>query len=244
MKNIPVRQIDTVYHFGSLNPADRGKHFETSYEGAGLSVSVTPYAWETIAKLGGSTLHAMTYPGALFLDFHRLNKKQKKDINNWAVANGLAQATKMWQAHWYDDEDEETKFCLCATKELALEEMESNGNEDGQPIQVEVICLTELGSKRACGFSQKDAADDMTAMFWAEDVARQSNPNIVGLWWHDRLDVYAYSAPRGGIFPACVKLFTPGPPVDLLEDEEEMLEKIEKIRHVELHQHKPHLIRG
>lgn len=53
---------------------------------------------------------------------------------------------------------------------------------------------------------QKDTASDQPAKPTKDHSAGQTR--LTGVWWQENYDPYSLSAPRGGIFPACLPLFT------------------------------------
>ena len=231
---LPLLRLPTVYHLGTLNPQERGQRFRSSYEGAGLSVSLCPHAWEQIARLGGQPLHTLSKPDAVYLDLHQLTSNMHDAISQWAIDQGLAEERVLWRAYDYDSEEEEIFSLSFPSREQAVEQVlfsldvdveglseedaleaarrrledESNLEIPEVVAGVATLVLTEAGSTRACGFGRDSAANDMAAMFWAEDVARQTFPSLVGVWWQETFEPSALSAPRGAVFPSCISMLT------------------------------------
>ncbi len=109
--SLPVVHISSVFHIGSLDPADKG---DQSYEGHGLSVSRDPFEWERIAKLGGQTWWRLDCDTGAFCDFHAINKRLRRLIRAWGVEQELVTEGVMWEYSWLD---EELFDCLCAGRD-------------------------------------------------------------------------------------------------------------------------------
>jgi hypothetical protein len=230
MKRIPVRALQTVYHVGTLNLADKGSHFKGSYEGNALSISVTPNAWIAIAKLGGYPVHELVRQNSLFLDMRSLTKSNITKINEWGVKSGFLKIHPKWSISYYDDEIDETMSMDFDTEREALEELDQLDDDDQIPKLKSIYVLTEAGSERACGYPMNEDAWDINVMFWTEDVLRRQLPNIMGVWWNENYDPMALSAPRGAIFPSCVSEFHVCPASNLL-DEDDMIEGLPLVKY-------------
>lgn len=220
--DIPVLELPTVFHLGTLQPQHRGGLHATSLEGAGLSVSLCPLAWQRIARLGGAPLQQLDCPGALFLDLRGLDADMQAAVADWAVAAGLAEHATRWTAWAYDDESERWGATLHPTRAAALEQAaydlgvpddeepdldvaEADGGPPGGCLvgRMAILALTEAGKSRALGYPGDEAAD-IAAMFYVEDVLRPASPELVGVWWRDEYDPMAWRAPRGAILPGCL----------------------------------------
>lgn len=198
-----------VYHAGSLvKPASRRQ----SYEGSALSVSLCPDAWSRIARLGGP-IHEFTKPGMAFLSFYDLDEDVIAHITAWAVAEGLLETAVAWRAWSWDDEFETWRYMVCPTEAAARAELPDDeadvGNlPDGAVSLVEpmpINRLTPVGVTRADGYGGDCDATDIAAQFWIEDILRTEIPPVVGLWWEERFDPDALSAPRGAIVPSAIQ---------------------------------------
>lgn len=195
------RRVTSVFHVGSLNPADKRKD---SQEGNGLSVSEHPEAWASIARLGGNPLHKLTkgtsgQQGA-FLEFRSLTEAALRELGEWGIKNGWAQAEKRWRVSWFDSEYDGRVHTLMATEESGRDEakgIREEGDSTARCVEVLVPVLTPKSIERL-GF-KLDALStlDMLATFWVEDETE-----LDGVWWDDLLAPHALSAPRGVI---CLK---------------------------------------
>lgn len=93
----PTITLARVWHIGTLNAADKAGRYTQSLEGAGLSVSVHPEAWNEIARLGGLPWHELTQPGGIrLLDRHRLTVDELATIADWARHENLAVDAYAW----------------------------------------------------------------------------------------------------------------------------------------------------
>lgn len=241
--HVPIRNLPVVYHLGTLDAADRGKQHTVSQEGAGLSVSVTPSAWEDIARLGGSRLNRMTRQDALFVDLNAMDDMLLSTIQGWARGAGLVEISPSWRLHEWDEETEEWRHWNFSSQEAALAQLseepapgeaedeflerlaEERGIPGGDIIQqVPLWTLTEAGSLRARGFGRGEDATDMAVMFWAEDVLVKTMPGVVGVWWDHDLDPSCLSAPKGAILPSKVTSFVASEiSWNDIDDDEELL---------------------
>jgi hypothetical protein len=236
---IPVILSDTVYHLGTLDPEARGRRFKSSYEGAGLSVSRCPAAWEEIAKLGGSPTYILERAGATWVDLMAIAADDRAAIIRWAEEANLVEAGETWRA-WTTNEDGAWMSISCKSEEDAWAEygfspMDSDFDERceefidemGEPPEGKLVhclpitVLTEEGNVRAAGFGTHDEAWDIAAMFWCEDVLRREHPEVMGVWWMYDLDVGSLSAPAGAIFPVCLQEFSRQQDFALVEDIDE-----------------------
>lgn len=196
LATFPLRTFKRgLYHVGTM---DRSLKHNGSHEGSGLSVSTVPDAWERINSFTSGTWWKLTRPGNQFLDFHRMTRKHRKAIAEWGICNGFVRAVTLYRHRWFDDELDEERFSDYLTREEAQTEAGfTEESEDSSPIRgvpglvaTEKLCRRIGEEKIALGLD----FDLLTAVF-AEDELK-----IDGVWWQDKLDVYAYSAPRGVIF--------------------------------------------
>ena len=194
-----------------MDPAHKGQtHNSTSLEGSGLSVSVHPYEWTSIAKLGGCpTWELANHHGAQLIDVHALNQDHWGEVRRWAVEQGLLQSTELLIVSWHDDElDDIVSMVFDANKPTGVknayaefEDHEANGDASTAINRREGWRATELLSARTGFAIDISEAQNMALNAYVEDVlhpATATNP-VQGLWWEDDLDVYSYSAPRGVI---------------------------------------------
>lgn len=208
-RHLPVFRFLEVYHVGTLDIAARQEPaHRNSYEGELLSVSRHPNAWARIARLGSTvwTLRA----DALYLSAMDLTKEDRAEAVAWAIKSGLVEMASGYRLSWFDEEMEERLSSDFRT--LAAAEAEKEGLDGMRPRlkPVTVPVLTALGSQRhvvRAATSDLSDATDLAVVSWAADVLTRQVPSLAGVWWQERLDPAALSAPRGGIFPECLDRF-------------------------------------
>ena len=225
--NLPFLRLPTVYHVGTMALADRGELYSNSQEGNGLSVSLCPEAWKTIARIGGKPLHKLSRPNSLFLDVLGLDEEVKERIAEWAITEGLAQKSVRFIAWRWDEEEEEWMGMTCGSREEALDELEDEldgdeptdvrlsmsedggGPPGGSLLQEKIIhLLTKVGDTRTLGYGRKNDAMGILPMLWAEDVVRPLLTDLMGVWWMENYAPHSLSSPRGAVFPSMVGEFT------------------------------------
>jgi len=108
----PLINLPVVYHIGTLDPARRGEYHTQSLEGAGLSVSLCPLAWQAIAHLGGAPLKGLCKHDAVYLDILALDSAALDAILRWALDSGLVEQREMWRAWTVDGDTDEWTFML------------------------------------------------------------------------------------------------------------------------------------
>ena len=223
---IPLIDLPTVVHIGTLVEADRGRQYPNSMEGSGLSVSLCPNAWAQIAHLGGdpNELHC---DGARFVDLHGIKKSTMADISAWAETAGLIESRTIFRGYFYDSEQERWSSSIFASRDKAEQEVLFDFNMDAGDSLEDIVLerrlprgvrslvvketagmLTRQGLDRTNGFGEDVDASDFAVAFFAEDVLASIDPSIVGVWWRERLDVLDLSAPRGAIFSGAVGSFS------------------------------------
>lgn len=206
---VPTLRISDVFHVGDMEASAKR---ERSYEGQMLSVSLCPSAWEQIARLGGSEYRKLTLDGAEYLDILAMSDAEKAQVVEWASKAGFVRSKILWRLYSLDEDDEERYFEF-PTEAAALSEFDEEFDEefdDGPPDvrKAAGVILTKAGRKRAGGRLDGGDNTDMALAFWAEDVLRIENPNVVGVWWDETFEPESLSAPRGGIFPSLVRAFS------------------------------------
>ena len=192
--SLPVDPIDTVYHVGDLDVASKGTD---SYEGAGLSVSEHPEEWAEIAELPGDTW-TLTNPDGAFLDALGLNKTQKTSIAKWGKTHGYVQEATVWRVYFWDSELEEETYVEFDSREDAEAEV-----EEYEDARVEEVPSALLGTSKLALEGMNSDVRDNVGIAWdvLMTVYVERETSLDGVWWHERLDVYALSAPRGVIVP-------------------------------------------
>lgn len=190
MRPLPTIHLPTVYHVGSLNPADKRPN---SYEGAGLSVSIHPDEWRQIARGSVSgDCWRLDKPDALFLDAHALGRIRRRQILTWAENAGLATPAFLWRWTYWDDElDGDVTFTFGSLKAARHEREDSRSGtirrSHGHRSTEKLLALT---------LQDRPSFDvlGLVLPLWTREVAK-----LDGVWWSDRLDPACYSAPRGVI---------------------------------------------
>ncbi len=188
MPDFPVLAIHRVWHTGTLNSAHKRRN---SYEGAGLSVSECPDAWESIARgMIRGRRHELTCADGRFLDAHRMRKAHRAEIRRWAIAEGYAQEGTIYRYSLYNEDFERMDRNDFATREEAL--YEADGQARVRPRQG----LIATDKFRADSTRDLDVLDEdrSLAPLYAEQVLR-----LDGVWWTDVLDELCLSAPCGTI---------------------------------------------
>ena len=194
LRRTPLRRLERVWHVGTVNAADKGS---TSQEGSGLSVSLHPTDWRVIARLNGS-VHELTRKEGSFLDFHKMTKAAREELLDWARRAGWIALERRWKVTWLDPEDEGARWCLFDTQARAEAEAEFLNEDEGAKATAErelVPVLTAEADSRVGFCLDPLLALDIAVTFWVEDEL----PDVDGVWWNDRLEPLALSAPRGVI---------------------------------------------
>lgn len=193
---LPTLTAKVVWHVGTMDPESKGT---TSFEGAGLSVSVHPKAWRAIAKLGGLDLWRLTNPNGKFLDARKLTKSEKQAIIQWGVENQYVALQTTYRV-WSTDEDGEEQYMEVPTREDAEEEAY------GDDTAIEEVSDAAIGTAKLVQRGKNPSVTrDLVGVFdilltvWVEDTT-----DLDGVWWKERLDVLGLSAPRGVIVPSRV----------------------------------------
>ena len=199
--------ISTVTHIGTLNPSDKGVR-GPSHEGLGVSFSMHPQAWESIARLGGNPWWEGNISSCKILDGYSFIDCNKEDLILWGEEEGMVQKVVAYLASWYDDEMESQMEAMFQSYQEALDEVGDLMDEEsqvGDSIQkIEALAPTsDLVTAMAAPLSDigkpsLSALSDL-ATLWAQ------RSGLDGIWWEDRLDPISYSAPRGVIFPKSVE---------------------------------------
>lgn len=193
-----TKTFKKLYHIGlmvGLQEGRRQRGSTSSQEGHCLSVSECPDAWRQIAKIGGYPLWELIKPGNAFLHAHALKKAERKLIEAWALQQGFVQAGTLFQA-WSTDEEGEPIFGLYLTREEAVDELGEDAYEASDIKEVPAVLPTEALSAYCQQKVDFLDVEDMIQLCYADKVL-----GLDGVFWNDRLDPYAYSAPRAGILP-------------------------------------------
>lgn len=183
-----------------MNHADKGNQ---SFEGHGLSVSEHPDAWTAIAGLGGLPRWALERSGSgepAFLDWHRADVRLRDKFLAWGCAQGLCEPCRSWVMSYTDCDTEDER-------EMHFDDEGSAHVEADQRLEEKVRAdVVERPGWRlapsALAALSRDEADlcetqELVAILWAERCT-----DLDGVYWGDRLDPAALSAPRAVIFPS------------------------------------------
>ncbi len=195
--NLPTLHIESVVHIGTMRVDLKGSIYETSYEGAGLSVSSEPDAWEAIARLGGLPWWQLTNPDGEFLNALAIPEPLKHHITKWGLANQYVKDVAIWEVTWWDDELEEERYTLFTNPTEAKEEMEDESYPDAKIHKGRSLAPTSRLEKRILIEGAPIGLTwDHLLTIWTEDET-----NLDGVWWEEVLDPLNLSAPRGVILP-------------------------------------------
>jgi hypothetical protein len=192
---VPVKRFTKLWHVGSLQMADKGIQ-GPSQEGSGLSVSVHPEDWTSIARLGGYPTWNVQRKSNRFLDFHKLTPAHRDALQAWGIAKGYIVLKPQWELVYYDSELDDECRCLFDTEEEARREIPDWLEESNHPKITEVVhpCPTPAMMERLQFDTKFCDAMDMAATFWVEDETEMD-----GVWWNDVYAPETLSAPRGVI---------------------------------------------
>lgn len=222
--DIPVLRLHKVFHVGSMDSSRRGENSgRSSQEGACLSVSLTPNAWASIARLGNE-LHILENPDGVFLDVVALlsDEEARSEVLSWAVEAGLTETRALWRVWNYDDETEEWRFLLFTTSTEAFSEACCQADQDYAEAtavpgpdghsgieQIEApVGLEPL--QKLTGFSVRPDEDATNAIVTAFAMLRGEQLTgrpFDGVWWRETYAPDSLSSPRGGIFQTRVELW-------------------------------------
>lgn len=187
----PILNIDRVAHVGSLDASHKARG---SYEGSGLSVSLHPLSWASIAKLGDSGF-ILEREGARFIDRMAVGKADIEAILQWGRERGLVEDGMTWRVSYYDADDEARRFFTVASREDAEAEAEILENP-----RITGPKATPRATQALLDLSMQDRPDlspdmvvDLVLMAMAEEH------DVDGVWWRERHDPERLSAPRGVI---------------------------------------------
>jgi hypothetical protein len=237
---VPTVSPGHVYHLGTMDPADLGRNSPGgSQEGRCLSVSLCPNSWEAIASLGGNGLHRLARDGASFLDVHAAmsDAELRAEVLAWASREGMAETATRWRAWYFDEESEDWRSFLVATRQDAVEEVESAtmlefGEDeipapDGMdgPIEevVSVVATPRLLEVTGMKLGPNDGAVDAVFMAWAIEELPRHGIELDGVWWNEDHDPDILSSPRGGVFPDRVAEWSvEAAELDDVDDDEEL----------------------
>jgi hypothetical protein len=169
-----------------------------SHEGAGLSVSLDPDAWRTIARLGDRPTWVLRRDEGAFLDVHSVRSDEVSfgHAIRWATRQGYIVRGRLVELHLRNDAGAAV-IALFATRDEAERERTALGDTEASITASMRWLMTPRMAERAMALRPDDhaLALDHALSFFVEDCL----PNIDGLWWTDDFDPAGLSAPRGVI---------------------------------------------
>lgn len=190
---LPVCYKGAVQHVGSLDPQARSA---TSMEGSALSVSNCPDAWREINRSQGHewTLRPRAAAAAApFIEARALTADEVSGVMDWAEQEGLVTKAHAWRAEWFDEEIGETVHSLHVSEAEAAAELEVEG---AGPERVDTWAPTEKLKREHFRNGRIDLLEVQDLVLVSYSSA---HPVVAGVWWHERLDPAALSAPRGAL---------------------------------------------
>lgn len=204
---VPTVTFPRLWHVGNLVVEMKRRG---SLEGACLSVSRHPAAWREISDgLVNGPCWSIDASRMPMLDALALDDALKDLIMAWGVEEGLAVPAILWRASHFDDELDDVVTMTFDDRNDAICQLDL---DEEDPAYDERIAqdVEEIREHRSTALlNERTRYDgellgdrnvlDMLLPLWAE-----ANTELHGVWWNERLDPPAYSAPRGGMIPARV----------------------------------------
>lgn len=195
-----------LYHVGEL---DITKKSNFSYEGNGLSVSICPSAWESIARISSSTVWKITKRGKKLLDYYETTEDIHNDIVEWGIENGYLEEIFGKYAYRYYSDELDRYLCESydSFKEIVDahlvegfynsydEYLNSEEGDDEVIFPVRAFLPTEKLQNESLILVTESNCVDQNFLLYVEKYT-----DYDGVYWDDRLDILSLSAPRGVIF--------------------------------------------
>lgn len=188
--DLPVCRLDLAWHVGSMNPADKRTW---SYEGQGLSVSLHPEEWTTIARLGGHPTWRLTRPGGTFLDYHALTGDQRAQITAWGLGRGYVTEQPAYFVPFTDEDGEDIGSMAFLDREEAEEEADFRY---ATVTEARALVATDTFPDPTVRVGEINPDQILTVIWLAE-----THPEFDGVWWEDTYAPDMLSCPRGVIHP-------------------------------------------
>ena len=191
-------QFQTLYHYGTLHAEDKQRN---SQEGAGLSVSLHPEVWKTLAKLGSVPLHTLQKENNQFLEYYASlkDKSLEENILSWGVEKGYIAPATLYHVSYLADDIDCMLHTIYTDKEEAMAEHENCIASEFKKIQYDesdgYISLLPLQERTNSSAEPSSILPLLTTVFVEDET------ELDGVWWNEPLDVHAYVAPRGVIVP-------------------------------------------
>lgn len=207
--DLPTTEFPMLWHVGELDP---GLKRRGSLEGSCLSVSRHPGAWREISDgLVSGRCWSMAGCGVRMLDAIALDDHHRASIIRWGISKGLCVPATMWRTSRYDDELDDVMTMTLLDRNDAICELDLD-EEDPEYERRIRESVEEIHEHRStpllCESTHHDgevlgdrSVLDMLMPLWVE-----SETDLQGVWWRERLDPMAYSAPRGGLIPSRIDI--------------------------------------
>ena len=198
---LPVRQVNKLYHWGTMNPDNVGKN-GPSQEGNCLSASLCPEAWLTLARLGAEQLYSLSRDGGAFFDIGEVlhNKRLEKTRSSlllMAISGGFVEEKTLFEVNFYAD-DELIGKCLYSNLDEAL--VEADYEEENIKQVDGYACTEKLMSFIGIGDNLRNFGSEYGIIGVVKKMS-QEGLGVDGIYFGDEYDPSAFSAPRFGIFP-------------------------------------------
>lgn len=200
---IPLVITSSLWHIGDLQNNTQGQR--QSFEGNLLSASACPNAWMGIARLGGGKYYSLEHETFLLNLTEALHDDQCQHlrlvVEKWATEQRYIKQGTIYVVPYEDCEADEAD----SLREMHFcNEEEALAEADGYGVEVEArstLLATQLLLKLH-GLSDDSASSglEFAMIEWARQNLQQSM--VRGVYWDERLDELALSAPRAGLFSA------------------------------------------
>lgn len=194
--NLPTLVYPEIAHVGTMDPSLQGSG---SYEGRCLSVSQVPSSWARIARLGENGF--ILSGRGRFVDVCGMSERQRREVIDWAVCQGLLELKEIARLHMFDTETEQWSYSDFPEIDAAEDETEFMEEDEFRIEEMSAYIGTVKLAERA-GHRQSGAGMGAPTSFDLALVEYASrDPALDGVWWDEHYDPASLSAPRGGIFP-------------------------------------------
>lgn len=198
---IPIVRTSSLWHIGDLDNNTQGAR--ESFEGNLLSASACPNAWQAIARLGGGKYYERAQENRLVDVHHALQNSRYAPlcaaVEQWAIKSGYLKPGVIYVYHYEDGEaegDDAAREIHFGCKEEALSEADG----DESLIEKRTLLLAQPVLLSMHGLTERSASmgRELALIEWVRMHGRAQGIN--GVYWDERLDELALSAPRAGIF--------------------------------------------
>lgn len=196
---LPVLTILRVFHVGTM---DIEKKKKGSYEGAGLSVSNCPGAWQRINK--GNTygeVWEIRKDAGVFVDYHEISQEAKEEIIKWGQENELVERCTIYRFSNYSDEIE-AEYYEDYTDEA---EAKAIAEDIEQEYETDYNGYKATQKLKKLSFQEEFQQCLYPFELLVTSYVEQKVLDVDGIWWEDTYSPMQYSAPRGVIFNSRLK---------------------------------------